>query len=364
LFVIRGARLALDTGEPYRVARALTAATVLHASLGRAGRARTLLAATERAAMQDDSPGARFYALCARHVVEFLLDNHWRAALEGLRQAETMWRDLGHAQGWEIDVVEQFGFWALDNMGRLRTLARRVPARIRAAQLAGNRFVETNYRVFFTGLALAGDAPAEARHDVKDAIAAWLPGQADFGNQHYLATRSLTHIALYDGSAESEAADLDARWKRYDGSLLARVQFLQQDALWMRAGWSLARALAARARGEATVERAHLDAARRYRVGLARLDLPMAHAAGARLDAGIAAVEGDEARAVARLRDAIVLADAQETELYAACLRWRLGRVVGGSEGDLLVKTAESWLGERGVRVPERMAAAHVPGWR
>jgi hypothetical protein len=358
---MRGARLALAAGEPFRVARALTGATTLHASLGRKKRARQLLEATLRAAEQDGSERARFYALVAQHTHDFMIANRWRAVADGLAEAERLWRGLGHTQGWESDVVEQFTFWSLHNMGRLRTLARRVPARIRAAQLSGNRFIEVSYRVFFADLPLAEDRPADARADVLDALASWLPGYRELGNQQYLAMRSLTHIALYEGDPETHADDLTARWRGFFGSMLASVDFLRQDGLWSSGAWLLARARAARERGAASAARAHLAEAKRRLRRLQKIDLPMARGHAARLAAGVAAAEDRPEEVVSRLRDALALDDAAEAMLYASCLRLRLGDRLGGDEGAALRRAGEAWLAERGVRAPERMAAAHVP---
>ena len=83
------------------------------------------------------------------------LDNDWRACLAGIDQAMRLWRAAGHtAAGWEWDAAEQFACWSLDNLGRLRDVCERVPARIRAAQRAGNRFMEVNFRSFFANVYL------------------------------------------------------------------------------------------------------------------------------------------------------------------------------------------------------------------
>jgi thioesterase domain-containing protein len=50
--------------------------------------------------------------------------------------------------------------------------------------------------------------------------------------------------------------------------------------------------------------------------------------------------------------------------LHAAASRRRLGELIGDAEGEALVRDADAWFTERGVRNPARMAAIVVPPLR
>jgi hypothetical protein len=50
--------------------------------------------------------------------------------------------------------------------------------------------------------------------------------------------------------------------------------------------------------------------------------------------------------------------------LEAAVARRRLGELLGGDQGRELVRDADDWLAEQGVRDPVRTAAMHAPGPR
>ena len=363
LFALGGALASLDYGDEARIARALSTAAIAEAGLGSRRRATRLADAAARAADSDGSDRARFYGAMARQGCAFLIDNDWRRVLQLGDEAARLWRASGHvAAGFEWDASEQFNCWALDNLGRLRDVCERVPLRIRSAQRAGNRFMEVAFRSFFANVHLTVDDAAEARRDVRDAIAAWLPGRDDFGNQHYLALRSLTYIALYDGSVDAVAAELTPKWQRFYGSLMRHVLLLRQDGRMLTAQLALARAVAAQQRGDATAATALARTARHDAAALARVRLPMAQAALPRVLAGIAALAGDDAAAVAQLRTALARAEATGAALHAAAVRRRLGALVGGSEGAALVVAGDAFMAAQGVRNPARMTAALVPG--
>ncbi|HEX4457841.1 MAG TPA: AAA family ATPase, partial [Polyangia bacterium] len=364
LFAIGGALVALDYGDEARIARALSTAGIAEAGLGSRRRATRLVDAAVRAADSDGGDRARFYGTMARQGCTFLIDNDWPRVLQLGDEAARLWRASGHvAAGFEWDATEQFNCWALDNMGRLREVNERVPLRIRSAQRSGNRFMEIAFRSFFANVHLTVDDAETARRDVSDAIAGWLPGRDDFGNQHYLALRSLTYIALYAGDVDAVADALTAKWQRFYGTLLRHVLLLQQDGRMLTAQLALARAVNARQRGDATAAAALVRSARHDAAALARVKLPMARAALPRVLAGLAALAGDDAAAVGHLREALVRAEANHAALYAAAIRRRLGALVGGSEGAALVAAADAYFAGEGVRHPARMTAALVSGW-
>jgi hypothetical protein len=199
------------------------------------------------------------------------------------------------------------------------------------------------------------DRPADARLEVEDAIASWPRVDDEFGNQDYLALRSLTFIALYEGDVAA-AVRTRREWDRYFGSLLRRVHFLRQDALY----WLGAIALL-EARASAPRERARsLRIVERAVRALRRIALPMAASSALQLEAGMWACRGDEGRAREALERALADADARGLELHGACLRWRLAE--GAKDGRVRRAEAEAWMGEQPVREPERLVRAVLPG--
>jgi hypothetical protein len=356
LFFDHGALLALDDGDEDRIARALSAAAVAEAGLGRREQAARLGEACRRAAEGAGSNRARFYEKVATFSYRFFLENDWRGCIEGTREAQSLWRAEGRTEGWENDVAEQFACWSLDNMGHLRELRARVPARILAAQRAGNRLIDVNFRTQFVNLHLADDRPEEARRDVMDAIASWPRVDGEFANQDYLALRNLTYVAIYEGNVD-EVARRAPEWRRYFSSLLSRIAFLHQDALY----WIGASALLQARSAPVSEREGFLRSAERAARRLGGFDLPMAAAYAQHLRAGVAACRNQEAVLHEALARALSLAETQGAELHAACIRWRLSELLGGDERGHGA-SARGWMQSQGVRAPERLVAALLPG--
>ena len=354
LFFARGALESLDGGDDERIARALAGAAIAETGLLRRADAARLQAACERAVSANVSDRARFYPALGRVADKFFLANDWPATLEASREARGLWRATGRTEGWEVDIIDQFECWALDNGGRLFELAERVPAKIRAAQRAGNRFVEVNYRTQFVNLRLREDRPDEARQEVEDAIAAWPSTGSSFANQHYLALRGLTVVALYERD-ERAAIALLPRWKRYFTSLLGRAQFLRMDALWNVGSIALLRASKALARGGASEVAPRLREAGRAFEEAARIDIPYARGNALLLRIGIATMKNDAEAAMIALHEGIRDAEARGSDLHAAVMRARLAVLLGGSEGAALRETADAWMKRAGVRDPARL---------
>lgn len=80
--------------------------------------------------------------------------------------------------------------------------------------------------------------------------------------------------------------------------------------------------------------------------------------------AGAALLVGKRARARAELDAALVVLDAVEAKLVAACARYCQGLLLGAGAGQALMAEASACLREEGVSEPRRWVAWHVPGFR
>jgi hypothetical protein len=78
----------------------------------------------------------------------------------------------------------------------------------------------------------------------------------------------------------------------------------------------------------------------------------------------IAAARGNPADACKKLEDAALRFTAIDMALYASATRRRLGELVGGTDGDALVRDADVWFASNGVRNPEQMTATVLPPLR
>ena len=102
----RAARLALAHGQPLQIARALAAAVIGAALLGR--RARTEHCST-RAGVPRPTPTHRSpRGTRSSRAPVFLLDHQFRASAKRASALEGDWYAAGHGQGWETDVALHF----------------------------------------------------------------------------------------------------------------------------------------------------------------------------------------------------------------------------------------------------------------
>ncbi len=365
LFSLRAASLALDLGDEIRIARSMASAACLTAAQGRVEATLRFSNAAARAAAAVDSQIGMGFTDVATTSVAFLLDNNWERTIALASKAEAGWAALGRADGWEVDVLDQLACWSLDNKGDYNELRLRVEKRLREARLSGNRWVEVNYRTFFVILKLLDDKPEEARADVREAIGSWVSMGVGFGNQHFLALRSLTYLALYVGDVDEAATELLPLWDRFESSLLRGVSMLMCDGLMLTAGLALARAQRAKERNALSEMKALRGDAKRRIARLKRQKLPMAAPAAARLAAGLAALDDDDAAVIAHLRDALAWPDTRVTIAPSnAAVRLELGTRLGGDEGRALHDQAVAWMRSVSAKAPSRLAASVMAGFR
>jgi hypothetical protein len=110
----------------------------------------------------------------------------------------------------------------------------------------------------------------------------------------------------------------------------------------------------------------------RYRHGLAearrimrrfrRSQMPMGRACSIMIAGSVAELEGDTERATASFRDALKAFEATETHLFAHAARYRLGKLLGGDDGDALCTTSHQAMARQGVREPGPMLDMLLPG--
>jgi eukaryotic-like serine/threonine-protein kinase len=356
----RAARLALARGNALQICRGMAAATVGACLLGRRDRARRLMACAERAGVEDGSPLAQWYIDLGRTSRWFLLDNDFARAHRAAVELEQDWYAAGQGPGWETDIAMHFSLASQQMLGELRELRGRVAELAHNAKRTGDLFQEVTLRVRFAVRHLVEDRPDDARADVLDAIAAWLPGADAFGNQRAWALWSRTRISLYQGRLDD---DLESEWQRMLRSLVGRVPVLQAEYLHNYGIYLLARAYEAKRRGSPSTHAELCARVDRIADRLGRLSFPAAPAVEHILRAGVAWARGSRDR---RELTRIALDQTIECGLlvYAAFLKRRLGEAIGGDEGATLTSQADALAMRSGWLVPERGAELAFPTGR
>jgi len=334
--------LALDAGEPMRVARALAAEAAFVATAGkRSERRAAQLIASSRELAQRVGDGRLLGLVDFCDCLTRFLSGRWREAKELSAQAEHQFRDVGSAVSWEAATARLFSVWSLFYLGEIAELSRGIPALVREAQSRGDRYALTSLR---SGLAnvslLAADDPAGARQAVREVMARW--SSKSFHFQHYWALLSEGMIDLYQGTPEEGWRRTKGSWKALERSMLLRIQNVRVEATYLRARLALATGRLDEV----------LDAASDLdweRVGWAR-----GFALALR---GLAAGQDG----APQLREAIDVFAAEDMNLFAAATRLRLGEVQGGDVGKANVRAATAWMQAQGIKAPDRMAQMLAP---
>jgi serine/threonine protein kinase len=358
-FQARHLTLALRTGEPYRVARALA---IEVGYLGRGGgtaqkRSQRVMKIALAHAETTKSPHALGLTLVMSGVAEYL-SGRFRRGLEFCDRAEQILVDECTGTAWELDTSRTFGLSCLAQLGDVQQLRERHPVYLREALDRGDLFGAVNLRVGHPNIRWLLDDDADgARADVAGAMEQW--SKQGFHIEHYYELLALTQADLYSGAGARAHARVLERWPAFRRSLLQTVEMLGAMALQLRARSALAAAASGGGNAGALLSRANRDA-----TALARLRMTWATPMAALLRAGVTVTRrGDDARAVAQLRDAVRGFEAAEMKLYAAAARRRLGGLVGGDAGAQMVREADEWMIAQTVKVPAKMTAMLAPGF-
>jgi tRNA A-37 threonylcarbamoyl transferase component Bud32 len=317
--VIRGAEfgarhllLALEAGDPYRVARALALESAFRATpgLAREADARAVAALARAAVDRVTDPRQRAHAralsMVTVGIAEHLLGN-WQASHDACADAE-----------------------ALLFLGRVRDLAERLPRVVRGAEERANRYAAVGLGCRFGHLVrLAEDKPQHAVRELAAYMAGWTTSA--FHLQHYGALFSAVQTALYEGDAARARARLEEDGPRLKRSLLLRNQVLRVEHIHLR--------------GRAALATGDIGGAWAARRELAREHTPWADACALALTVGLRRDED-------ALRRGIGAFEAIGMRLYAMALRLRL---------DPRDPAGTRFMEEQGIVDPAKMTGMLVP---
>jgi eukaryotic-like serine/threonine-protein kinase len=349
-------RLALEAGDPYRVARALAVEAGYSSVGGGKSRRRTaaIVRRAESHARRLNHPHLIGLAALA-HTFGTLFLGRFRAALEKANEAEKVFRERCTGVAWEIDTTQSCSLCALYYLGNLTELAPRMNKLLREAEDRGDRYGGWSVAGRPSIVWLALDDPDTALRINQTVIARWSSDR--FQSQHLFELLASAQIDLYLGRPAEAWQRLAKSWPAMVHAKILRVQFVRNEMLHLRARVGLAVALGT---GDRTVLRqVERDAAAIVKTQM-EWALPLAQC----VRAGVRSIHGDVDESRQLLREAVRNFEKAEMMLYAAIARRRLGTLTGGDEGAAMVTEADRWLRSQLVKIPERMAEVLAPGFR
>ncbi|MCC7010798.1 MAG: AAA family ATPase [Acidobacteria bacterium] len=351
-------RLALDTGEPYRVARALALEACFSAASGsRAGMARSEAFAQRARRLADRLHHPHVIALSwlTAGIARFVRSD-WTTATDLCERALTLLRQQGTGAVWESTLAQNFFLGALMFRGQIRRVTTWLPDLLRSARERGNLYFEVEISARMSLAWLAKDRPDEGERQADEAIARW--SAAGFYRQHYNHVIARVQAALYRGDAERAWHTVTASHAAIRRSLWLHVQYMRVEFTFIHARCAIAMA------AEGRDVRSMLATAERASRVLAREGTDWAGAAALVVRAAAANLEGDERAAADRLQAAIDLFDRADMQLYAAAGRRRLAALAPSQRGRTLRQQSDRYMADEDIRNPLAMARLLVPGFR
>jgi hypothetical protein len=244
---------------------------------------------------------------------------------------------------WDCDVAQMGALRALEELGRIAELHRRLPRLLEEASAYDDLYAEVTFRLFEAFWRISRGEVREARQQAREVLERW--GHRVFEIQHLYELRIQAFCDVYDGTPQAGWARVRAAWPKLERSGLLAHRMLRSDALQLRARVVLAS-------GEG-VEREVTRAARG----------PDATGAACLFRAASAARRGDRARSLALLSRAESTYASASMALHVAYAQRRRGELLGGDEGDALIWEADRALESAGIGDPVRWLAVQAPGF-
>jgi eukaryotic-like serine/threonine-protein kinase len=353
--------LALDAGEPYRIARALAIEGALVAGFGASRPLAAALIQQSRAiAERVGHPHAVALSTFATGAAA-LLSGQWKKAFSLCEQALHLLRGRCIGVNWELSSIQSCMIGALLYLGEFGEVAGRLPMFLAQAKECGNLYVEAELCTRMNLFWLALDEPDEGERNAIDVMERWSHSGI---RQHYGYMRARVQTELYRGRADTAWRLMTEHRSALRRMLVLRVQFFRVETSYLRARCALAMAAAsANASKHSRAQRQFLTMARHEAGRIASENVQWSNPIAHLVNAAVAYLEGGRLLATGLLTEAIDGFEAADMQLYAAVARRRLGTLLGGSHGRELLRQADEWMTSRTIRNPHHMTRLFAPGF-
>jgi serine/threonine protein kinase len=347
--------VALDAGEPYRLARAMALESMARAAYP-SGRAlsRRLVEQSKDLARSVGHPHAIGLSRLADAMIAISL-GQWKSALTLSEDALAFLRDQCVGVTWELNMAQNVVIWALMYLGELGEVSRRVPPLVAAARSSGNLYIATELCTRSNYVWLAADDPDEGERVTIASIGRW--SHTGFHRQHYSAMLARIQTALYRADAALAWRLLEDLDRILRHSYLRRVQVLRIESQYLHGRSALAMAARYGPR------RRLLSAARTAARQIASERMPWSDPIALLVEAGLAHLEGNTPLALRLLHDAAARFDRADMKLYLAVTKRRIGALQDDAAGRALKQEADEWMAAQNIKNPVAMTRTLAPGF-
>ncbi len=355
-FQTRYLLLALQMGEPYRLAKALSLEIPYSAidSGGDWSKTNKLIDQARSLAEKVKEPYITALVDFSICVAAFLMGD-WKKSYEMGGKAEKIFREHCTGVAWELSTALIFTLRPLFYIGEWDKLFDRVTGLIQEAQNRGDLYTEINLRIrLYYLMRLASDQPEKLEIELREALEQW--SNRNFHVQHYWELVCQVETTMYRGEGEEGWIFLNYRWKELKKSQYLRVQFVRIEMWHLRARSALS--TAAQASEKASLLRAAEKDARK----IEKEKREYGDALALLIRAGIAATKGQKDLAIKLLEQAEEKCNKTDMYLFATAACYRKGQLMDNKEGAELVENACQWMKKQQIKCPEKMFDMIAPG--
>ena len=354
-FSARHLLLALDAGEPSRIARAMA----IEATTRRAyptGRRLTeaLFQQSKALAKSVGNPHAIALSLLGESITA-MANGQWKNGGVLAEQALGILQKERTGVTWEVNIAQNMAIWSLMYRGELGEVVRRVPPLLASARDTGNLYIATELCTRSNYAWLAAGDPDEGEREATESIDRW--SHEGFHRQHYSALLARVQTALYRGKGGEAWRLFTEHEPSLRRSLITRLQVLRVETHYMRGRSALAMAAMNRDR------RRFLSIARAEARRIARERMPWSDPIALLLRAGVAYLDGNVAMSLRCLHDAVDRFEHADMNLYAAVARLRIGELQRDAAGRERQRAALAWMAAQSIKNPAGFTRMLAPGF-
>ncbi|MEM9452557.1 MAG: protein kinase [Myxococcota bacterium] len=355
--------LALEAGEPHRVARALGVEAIYAATSGTEGAAQVdeLVERVLGLARRLNDPRAQAMAHLAAGTAD-LYRGRFVSARPHLLQAEDLMRSQCTNVAWELSMTHTFLHMVHYHLGDFEALETAMNEALEDAAERDDLHTALMLRVAFGPMpALAAGDLSHARAVLAECEADW-PSQLKTSTYSYVLVLTQSRIERYARRPAAAWQAFEEHWPTIIRSLLLTKQpfrtFLLHDractALWLAQQSGPLRRLA-------LIRQANANAKTLLEQGTR-----WATAVGLSVAAMVSQARGERERALEQALRAERGLQELGMRIYAACMKKRRGEIMGGSAGTSLIEHAEGELRRAGLVALDPMTDMLMPparGW-
>ena len=354
-FSARHLLLALDAGEPSRIARAMAIEATTRKAYPTGRRlTETLFQQSKALAKSVGNPHAIALSLLGESITA-MANGQWKNG--GMLAEQALGILLKECTGvtWEVNIAQNLAIWALMYRGELGEVVRRVPPLLAGARNTGNLYIATELCTRSNYAWLAADDPDEGEREAIESIDRW--SHEGFHRQHYSALLARVQTALYRGNGGEAWRLFTEHEPSLRRSLITRLQVFRVETRYMRARSALAMAAMNRA------PHRFLSIARAEARRIARERMPWSDPIALLLRAGVAYLEGNAALSLRCLHDAVDRFEHADMNLYAAVARLRIGELQRDAAGRERQGAAVAWMAAQNIKNPAGFTRMLAPGF-